>query len=169
MAISTNKKPSPRTWSTSLPPALQPAPTTCDLSAVIACYNEEESIGTFHRRLAAALESSGRSYELIFVNDGSEDDTLGRLLGVLEADPKVSAVVDLYSNAGQANATTPGIMLARGAAIRVMDSDLQLDPEELPKLLEAYDAGYDIVTGYRRERHDSSLRRVPSAVPPGNL
>lgn len=145
-----------------LPPALLPREPACELSAVISCYYEERSIDEFYGRLSAALRSLGRSYELIFVNDGSTDGTFERLRAIFEKDPRVSAVVDLFRNAGQANAQTPGVMLARGRAILLMDSDLQLDPEELPRLVEQYDDGYDIVSGYRRDRRDSAARRLPS-------
>ena len=146
------------------PPALVPRRPALDLSVVITCHFEEKSIDEFHKRLSGALEALGRPYEILFVNDGSTDGTWRRLRAIFEADPRVSAVIDLYKNTGQANAATPGMMLARGRGIVLMDSDLQLDPEELPKLVAEYDAGNDIVTGYRPQRHDSASRKLPSRI-----
>lgn len=144
---------------------LEPHPEPeLDLSVVIGCYFEERTIDEFHARLSATLESMGRSYEIIFVNDGSTDDTFGHLEAIYEKDPHVTAIVDLMKNAGQSNAKTPGVMLARGRAIVLIDSDLQLDPEDLPKLVEKWDEGYDLVSGYRTERRDPLLRTIPSKL-----
>jgi glycosyltransferase involved in cell wall biosynthesis len=135
-----------------------------DFSAVISCYYEEQTIETFHSRLSAALESLGRSYEIIFVNDGSTDGTFGKIKEIFARDPHVSAAIDLFKNAGQQAAITAGLSHARGKAFILMDSDLQLAPEELPQLVQEYDKGYDIVTGYRRNRRDSFFRRIPSRL-----
>ncbi len=146
-------------------PDLLPHPEPeVELSILISCYFEEQTVDEFHARLSAVLESLGRSYEIIFVNDGSSDDTFGHLEAIYEKDPKVTAIVDLMKNAGQANAKTPGVMLARGRGVVLIDSDLQLDPEDLPKLVEKWDEGYDLVSGYRAKRHDSLMRRLPSKL-----
>jgi glycosyltransferase involved in cell wall biosynthesis len=147
-----------------LPPALVSRRPDLDLSVVITCHYEEKSIDEFHKRLSGTLEALGRPYEILFVNDGSTDGTWRRLRAIFEADPRVSAVIDLYKNTGQANAATPGMMLARGRGIVLMDSDLQLDPEELPRLVAEWDAGHDIVTGYRPDRRDSASRKLPSRI-----
>jgi glycosyltransferase involved in cell wall biosynthesis len=143
---------------------LDPYQPALDFSVVISCYFEEKSIDEFHQRLSSTLETMGRSYEIIFVNDGSDDRTWEKLETIFEKDPKVSAIVDLYKNAGQANAKTPGIMIGRGKAFVLMDSDLQLDPEELPSLVAKYDEDYDIVSGYRKERRDPLSRKLPSKI-----
>jgi len=148
----------------SVPPALVPATPALDLSVIITSYYEQDSIDEFYKRLSRTLEALGRSYEIIFVNDGSTDRTFERHRAIFEADPRVSAAIDLFGNTGQANATTPGLMLARGRGMVLIDSDLQLDPEELPRLVEQFDAGADIVSGYRRERRDSLRRRLPSIL-----
>lgn len=135
-----------------------------ELSVVISCYFEEESIDEFYGRLSSTLQAGGRSYEIIFVNDGSTDATFAKLEAIHARDPHVSAVIDLMKNVGQANAKTPGVMLARGRSIVMIDSDLQLDPEELDSLLELRDQGADVVSGYRRERHDSWGRKLPSLL-----
>ena len=135
-----------------------------DFSVIVSCFFEEHSIEEFHARLSGALKSLGRSYEMIFVNDGSTDGTFSALERIFERDQHVSAVIDLMKNSGQSNAKTPGVMIAAGQAIVLMDSDLQLDPEELPSLVEKYDEGADIVSGFRRDRKDSLFRKIPSVL-----
>jgi glycosyltransferase involved in cell wall biosynthesis len=135
-----------------------------EFSALIACYYEERSIEEFHARLSLALRSLGRSFEIVFVNDGSTDRTFEKLSGIFARDPHVSAIVDLFRNAGQAAAITAAIPEARGRAILLLDSDLQLAPEEIPLLVAEYDKGYDVVSGARVNRQDSWLRIIPSTL-----
>jgi len=135
-----------------------------ELSALITCYFEEKTIEEFHARLSSALERSGRSYEIIFVNDGSTDRTFEKLEAIFAADNRVSAVLDLFRNAGQPAAVTAAIGEARGRVMLSMDSDLQLAPEDLPLLLQEYDKGYDVVSGYREHRKDSLFRTLPSLI-----
>lgn len=135
-----------------------------EFSVIIGCYYEENSIAKFHQRLSDTLNSLNRSYEIIFVNDGSTDKTFEKLTAIFQKDPNVSAVIDLFKNTGQAGAYTAGIVRAKGRAMIFMDSDLQLDPEELPLLIRKYDEGYDIVTGYRKNRKDSLFRKLPSKI-----
>lgn len=135
-----------------------------DLSVIITCHFEEQSIDEFHDRLDRVLGSLGRSYEIVFVNDGSTDGTLRKLHGIFQTNPRVHAVVDLFRNSGQQAAITAGMERARGKAMLLMDSDLQLAPEEIPMLVATYDKGYDIVSGYRANRRDSFFRRVPSSL-----
>ncbi len=137
---------------------------TVEFSIVVGCYFEEKSIHEFHARLSKTLEGTGRSYEIIFVNDGSTDGTLDCLKEIFRKDEHAAAVIDLMKNSGQANAKTPGIAVARGKAIVLIDSDLQLDPEELPTLIEKYDEGYDLVTGFRKDRTDPLVRKLPSKL-----
>ena len=135
-----------------------------EFSAIITCYYEERSIEEFHARLSAAMESLGRTYEIIFVNDGSTDKTFEKLNAIFEKDRHVTAVIDLFKNAGQAAAMTAGFIHARGRGFIFMDSDLQLDPAELPRLIAKYDEGYDVVSGCRRNRRDSWSRVIPSKI-----
>ena len=135
-----------------------------DISVIITCYYEEQTIDIFYERLSNTLKSLGRSYEIIFINDGSTDKTFEKLCRIFDSDQHVTAVIDLFKNSGQANARTPGVMIAKGKAMVALDSDLQLDPEELPRLLSEYDKGYDMVTGYRKDRHDSLWRMLPSKI-----
>lgn len=142
-----------------------PAPPAApEFSALITCYYEERSIEEFHARLSKALRSLGRSFEIIFVNDGSTDRTFEKLGQIFERDPDVSVIMDLFRNAGQLAAITAALCEARGRAILLMDSDLQLAPEEIPLLVAAYDKGYDVVSGARVNRKDSWLRIVPSKL-----
>ncbi|HOQ31904.1 MAG TPA: glycosyltransferase family 2 protein [Candidatus Hydrogenedens sp.] len=135
-----------------------------EFSIVISCYYEEKSIREFHRRLKETLEKIGRSYEIIFVNDGSTDKTWEILKEIYKEDERVFSIINLYRNSGQQAGVTAGIMEARGKAIVLIDSDLQLAPEDLPKLIEKYDEGFDIVSGYRIQRQDSPLRKIPSKI-----
>lgn len=143
----------------------EPIPQACpQISAVITCFHEEATIERFHAGLSKVLESTERSYEIIFVNDGSTDKTFDRLKVIQEKDPHVTVILDLFKNAGQAAAITAGLGEARGDIILSMDSDLQLDPADLPSLLAEYDKGYDVVSGCRTERKDSLMRIVPSKI-----
>ncbi len=132
-----------------------------ELTVVITCYYEEQSVEEFHGRLRKALDTTGLSNEIVMVNDGSTDGTWGKLCEIHERDPDAT-VIDLFRNAGQNAAISAGIQEARGRNLVFMDSDLQLDPEDLPLLLEAFRDGYDVVNGIRRERRDPLRRRIPS-------
>ena len=135
-----------------------------EISALITCYFEEQTIDEFHAQLSAAFKRIGRPYEIIYVNDGSTDGTWTRLKDIFERDPQVSQVIDLFKNSGQPVAATAAICAASGRIFLSMDSDLQLDPADLPRLLAVYDEGYDVVSGYRKERKDSWSRILPSKI-----
>ena len=135
-----------------------------DFSVIITCYFEEQSIDIFHERLSNTLKTLGRSYEIIFINNGSTDRTFEKLRRIFDSDNHAAAVIDLFKNTGQLNAKTPGVIIAKGKAMVTIDSDLQLDPEELPRLVSEYDKGYDIVVGYREKRNDSLIRKLPSKI-----
>ena len=135
-----------------------------EFSVLITCYQEEHSIEEFYAKLSGALERFGRTYEIIFVNDGSTDRTFDKLKEIYHRDSHVRAVIDLFKNAGQQAAITAAIEEARGRAFVLLDSDLQLDPAEFPILAAEYDRGYDVVSGYRRNRRDSLFRVIPSKL-----
>lgn len=135
-----------------------------EFSVCIACYYEEKSIDEFYGRLSTTLQSLNRSYEIIFVNDGSLDGTWEKLKAIFARDPRVHAVLDLFKNSGQQAAATAALNESRGKALVFIDSDLQLAPEELPRLVVEYDRGFDLVTGYRENRKDSLFRIVPSKL-----
>lgn len=126
-----------------------------ELFVIATCYNEEQTIDEFHQRLSKTLRETGRTHEIIYyVNDGSRDATFARLQALYDADASITVAADLMFNVGQPTAITVGLVHARGSKIVIMDSDLQLAPEELPLLLEAFDEGYVLVSGYRKVRHD---------------
>lgn len=133
------------------------------VSIILACYCEEESVDTLYRGIVNAMQTQHREYELIFINDGSTDGTMNRLLQIWENDPRV-VLIDLVRNSGQWPAMTAGIEVARGECLAFMDCDLQLDPADIPPLLDKYDEGYDLVSGNRTVRRDSPLRRIYSRV-----
>jgi undecaprenyl-phosphate 4-deoxy-4-formamido-L-arabinose transferase len=140
-----------------MPPADPP-----DYSVVVTCYNEEHTIREFVARLVATTRAIDATFEIVIVDDGSADRTREVLREIFYGEPAVSAVVELYRNSGQAAAITAALQECRGANVVLIDSDLQLDPEELPKLLAVYDADTDLVTGYRPDREDPLLRRFYS-------
>ena len=135
-----------------------------EFSVIITCYFEERSIDEFYQKLSAALKSLGRSYEIIFVNDGSTDLTFERLKAIFAGDEQVRAVMNLFKNAGQAAAMTAAFPYAHGRYFVFIDSDLQLDPGDLPTLVSKLDEGFDIVSGYRLHRQDSLGRIIPSKI-----
>jgi undecaprenyl-phosphate 4-deoxy-4-formamido-L-arabinose transferase len=136
----------------------------CAISVVITSYYEERSLREFHSRLKGALESLQMSYEIVMVNDGSTDGTWPLILEIMNEDPNVITALDMAKNAGQGAAMTAGLNETSGARIVFIDSDLQLSPEELPKLVSVFDEGYDLVTGYREHRQDSLTRKLPSLL-----
>ena len=142
-----------------------PAPT---VSVVIPLYNEAESVPELYRRTVAALDAFGRSYELIFVDDGSADSTFAEVERVHAADDRVRAV-RFKRNSGQHSAMHAGLVRARGAILVTMDGDLQNAPEDLPRLVEAVEAGTDVASGRRAARRDSWGRTLPSRLINGML
>jgi glycosyltransferase involved in cell wall biosynthesis len=134
-----------------------------DLSIVVPLFNEADNIPILYRELCYALGKLGKSYELILVDDGSTDRTPELLAGLAEGDERV-LVVTFRRNFGQTAAMAAGIDLAQGAVIVPMDGDLQNDPEDIGALLRELDRGYDVVSGWRKERKDSLSRVIPSRL-----
>jgi glycosyltransferase involved in cell wall biosynthesis len=132
-----------------------------DVSVVIPLYNEAENLEQLHSELGASLESMGRSYEVILVDDGSQDGTLERLLEIEARDPRVR-VLRLRRNFGQTAAFSAGFDHARGEIVVTSDGDLQNDPADIPRLVAKLDEGYDMVCGWRRDRKDPLSKRLPS-------
>jgi glycosyltransferase involved in cell wall biosynthesis len=134
------------------------------LSLVIPVYNEEDNVGPLHAELTAAARALGRSYEIVFVDDGSRDGTRARLAALQDADEHVR-VVELDGNFGEAAALSAGFAHARGAVVVTLDGDGQNDPADIPALLARLVPGVDVVSGRRRERKEALLSRVlPSRV-----
>jgi len=139
---------------------------TPDVSVVVTVYNEGGSVDELYRRAVAALGS--RPFELIFVDDGSTDATFATLERLHAADPRVRAV-RFKRNFGQHPAMHAGLARARADVVVTMDGDLQNAPEDIPRLVEAVEAGSDVASGRRRARKDPLGRALPSRVINGML
>ncbi len=134
------------------------------VSIVVPFYNEEGNVEEMHRRLKAVLEQTGRTCEIIYVDDGSRDRTYEMLRAIYQRDPAVR-VIKLRRNFGQTAGLQAGFDHVRGDIIISMDGDLQHAPEEIPQFLAKIDEGYDIVSGWRADRKDNALfRKFPSKV-----
>jgi glycosyltransferase involved in cell wall biosynthesis len=134
------------------------------LSLVIPVYNEEDNVGPLHAELTAVARALGRAYEIVFVDDGSRDETRARLEALREDDEHVR-VVELDGNFGEAAALSAGFAHARGAIVVTLDGDGQNDPADIPALLARLVPGVNVVSGRRRERKEAFLSRVlPSRI-----
>ncbi|HYM80454.1 MAG TPA: glycosyltransferase family 2 protein [Candidatus Limnocylindria bacterium] len=133
-----------------------------DLSIVVPAYNERDNLDPLFAELRAALASTGRSYEIVLVDDGSSDGTGEKLLAESARDSRVVPIL-LERNGGQSAALAAGVMRARGAVIVTLDADLQNDPADLGRVLDAL-AGADVVSGIRAHRRDGRLRRLSSGI-----
>ena len=129
------------------------------LSVVIPVYNEEGNLPMLFSRLYPVLDGLGRSYEVIFTNDGSADRSSILLAEQHEKRPDVTRVIEFNANYGQHMAVMAALERVRGEIIITLDADLQNPPEEIPAFLEKTDLGYDCVGGIRQERKDSFFRR----------
>jgi glycosyltransferase involved in cell wall biosynthesis len=127
-----------------------------DLTVVIPLYNEEENVDPAVAELLAVLDGMPQSAEVILVDDGSTDSTGDRALAWHQRDPRVR-VVQFRRNFGQTAAISAGFRFARGRAVVPMDGDQQNDPRDLPRLLAPMEEGYDVVSGWRRDRSDRRL------------
>src|SRR5205807_3295227 len=149
-----------------MPRSAQPASSAgrYQLSIVVPFFNEVATIAELHHRLTAVLRLLGLTSELIYVDDGSTDGTTDALKAIATLDSRVR-VIALARNYGQTAALAAGFDAARGEIIVAMDGDLQHAPEEIPKLLDRLDDGYDIVSGWREQRVDNLwTRRIPSKI-----
>ncbi len=134
------------------------------LSVIIPLYNEEGNATELYERLKRVLDGLGKEYEIIFINDGSTDCTGELLRGFFEKDKRVR-VIELRTNFGKSSALSAGFDHARGDVILSMDGDLQDCPEEIPIFVEKIEQGYDIVSGWRQQRHTPFFtKRLPSKV-----
>jgi len=130
----------------------------------VPLYNEEGSVDRLHCRLTHVMQACGQAYEIIFVDDGSSDQTAETIEDLSGIDPSLK-VITLGRNFGQTAALKAGFDAARGDVIISMDGDLQHDPAEIPRFIEKLDEGFDIVSGWREKRNDTWLtRRLPSRI-----
>jgi glycosyltransferase involved in cell wall biosynthesis len=135
------------------------------LSIVIPLFNEAENLEPLAAELEAALDGLGFGYEVLFVDDGSRDDSPEVLARLAAADPRLR-ILRQPDNLGQSAAFAAGFRHARGELIATLDADLQNDPADLPRMLAELD-GCDVVCGVRTDRHDSWVRRVSSRIANG--
>lgn len=133
------------------------------VSIVIPVYNESANLRALWTRLRPVISGLGRACEVVFVDDGSRDDSLDLLRGFAADDARVR-VVELARNFGQHSALLAGFRNCHGEIIVTLDADLQNPPEEIPKLIAAIDAGNDVVGGWREDRQDRAYRRMASRL-----
>ena len=135
-----------------------------EISVFLPVYNEEPNLRPLHTKLDEALKRLGRSAEIVYVDDGSTDGSLKILREISQLDPRVR-VVALRRNYGQTAAMAAGIDAAKGDVLIPMDADLQNDPADITRLLKKLDEGYDVVSGWRKNRKDKMItRKIPSML-----
>ncbi len=134
------------------------------VSVVIPVFNEEENVPILYRELKEVLKTIPYDYEIIFVDDGSTDRTREILEEIAGKDKKVK-VIEFARNFGQTSAMMAGMDYATGDVIVTIDGDLQNDPKDIPRLLEKIEEGYDVVSGWRKNRKDATVsRKIPSKI-----
>ena len=137
-----------------------------EISVVAPIFDEEENLRPLYEQITQTL-GDGHSYEILFVDDGSRDGSFDVLTELQKADAKVR-VIRFRKNFGQTAALSAGFEHAQGEIIVALDADLQNDPADIPKMVAKLDEGFDVVSGWRKKRHDSALtRRLPSRIANG--
>lgn len=132
-----------------------------DLSFVIPVYNEENTLKELHAKI---LENIGnKSYEIIFINDGSTDNSYSVLKEIAESDKDVK-IINFRTNFGKSAALQAGFNKAEGDIVITMDADLQDDPAEIPRFIQKINEGYDLVAGWKKHRKDPILKKIPSRI-----
>ncbi len=139
-----------------------PTKPTINISVILPVYNEYPNIDNLYVRLKEALNALNQSYEIIFVDDGSNDKSFEKLNAIAQIDPGVT-VLQFVRNFGQTAALSAGIDFSKGEIIIPMDADLQNDPQDIGKLIDKLNEGYDVVSGWRKQRQDEFITRlIPS-------
>jgi glycosyltransferase involved in cell wall biosynthesis len=134
-----------------------------DLSIVIPVYNETESLELLHQTLTEAMSTISVKWEVLYVDDGSSDGSVGKLQEIYKKDQEHVVVVEFRRNFGQTTAILAGIDHAKGDVITFLDADLQNDPADIPMMLEKLNEGYDVISGWRKNREDNAItRNLPS-------
>ena len=134
-----------------------------DISIVVPVFDEEGSLRELHRRLSEVMTDLGRSYEIIYIDDGSGDQSLSILKSIYDTDPRVG-VVSFRRRYGKSAALAVGFEEARGEIIVTIDADLQDDPREIPRLIHEIGLGYDLVSGWKKHRKDPLSKTIPSRI-----
>ena len=138
------------------------------VSVIIPVYNEADSLPILHQSLRNALDNYSKPWEVVYVDDGSKDESVNILAELARDDPAHTCVVELRRNFGQTAAIEAGIDHAMGDIIVLMDADLQNDPVDIPMMLDYIDQGYDVVSGWRKKRQDTFITRtLPSRIANG--
>jgi glycosyltransferase involved in cell wall biosynthesis len=134
------------------------------ISAIIPLYNEEENVSLMYQELTQVMQAFGRDYELVFVDDGSRDNTVKNLLRTTGQDPHVR-LIQFRRNFGQTAAMAAGLEHSRYEIVVTLDGDLQNDPAGIPTVVQKLEEGYDLVAGWRKHRQDKWLsRKLPSKI-----
>jgi len=136
-----------------------------NLSLIVPVYNEQDNLPMLFEAITESMNSLGKSWEVIFVDDGSQDNSLPVLSAHAEKDPEHVRVISFRRNFGQTPAIAAGLDYSQGDIIVLLDADLQNDPRDIPMLLEKLDEGYDLVSGWRKQRKDNAItRNFPSML-----
>lgn len=135
-----------------------------NISVIIPLLNEEENIGPLYERLTAVLTSLNSTYEIVFVDDGSSDNSLANLTQLYAADKEHIRILELRRNYGKTAALVAGFEQAAGEILITMDADLQDDPDEIPAMIEELNKGHDLVAAWRISRQDPSKKMFSSRI-----
>jgi len=133
------------------------------ISIVVPLYNEQGNIRMLYKELKDVLEERGFEYEILFIDDGSKDESL-KLLEKIRSNDSLVKVISFRKNYGQSAALKIGFEKSSGDVIVTMDADLQNDPHDIPRLISYIDQGYDLVSGWRKKRQDSFKKRLASKI-----
>ena len=136
----------------------------CTFSVVVPVYNSEGSLEELHQRLSSTFEKMGESFEIIFVNDRSSDQSYAMLRQIHKSHPENTTIIDLLKNYGQHNAIMCGFNYSQGEYVITLDDDLQNPPEEIPGLFEKLQEGYDVVFGIPEEKNDKAYKNLGSLM-----
>lgn len=132
-----------------------------EISIIVPVLNERDSLPQLYAELSDVLKSAGKSYEIIFIDDGSTDGSVEYARGVVKEDPAF-VLVELRRRFGKATALQAGFRVSKGDVVITLDADLQDDPKEIPRFLEALDKDYDLVSGWKEDRKDPLAKTLPS-------
>lgn len=134
------------------------------ISVVIPVFNEQDSLPELFRRLFSVMQKLNTPYEIILINDGSKDSSLPIMLQERKNHPDTLRIIDFNGNFGQHTAIMAGFKISRGDLVITMDADLQNPPEEIPRIIDEYESGHDVISTIRQKRKDSFFRRYASRL-----